>query len=338
MFFYIFPLFFIFLKSITKSNRNLETIIFYFLCLFITLMIGLRNEIGGDWNAYLEIYKNSRESPWLEFSSDPIYSLINKASPNIFYVNTICAIIGTIPTIFFLRSHKNFYLSFFICFTYFYSIVGMGYTRQFAAAGLFYLAIILNNKGKVKLSILASLLASGFHSSIILLIPIIYFERIKNLKSIIFIITLLVSLFLLFFEKINRFVLLYLTESDLNSSGALYRTTLHLIASFTLILTFKYLEFKNKNILKFYFLISISSFLLLITIPSTTFVDRFLVYLIPLQAIIIANLSESPYFKDKWIKFFARTTIASVYFLLFFIWLEKSSFRPYWIPYKSIFF
>src|SRR5690606_16949801 len=77
--------------------------------IFLTLFIGTRNEIGGDWFSYLLIYDEINSEGL--FNTDFSYYLINRAAEDtglgILGVNLFCAAIGTYTIIFFLSKFPN---------------------------------------------------------------------------------------------------------------------------------------------------------------------------------------------------------------------------------------
>jgi len=330
----------LFASNALLKNKYFNKYIQLLLMFLILIIIGFRYEIGGDWNEYLSFQDIISKRDWLDFYTDPIYQIINKISYNlgfgIYGINFICALLGIIPTYLFINKNKNCNLALFICFTYFFCIIGMGYTRQFAATGLFIAALLLKHKGNFLTSILFMLFSIGFHSSSLFLIPFYLWNGTMNKKTLIYISSTFLLFFTIYFENVERIITDFIIINKTSSSGSLYRTILHLLASISFFLTRKNVNYAPEYQFKAYSLIAILSFFFILISPNSSAIDRILVYFFPFQAVALANFKENLFFKKPIHKNIIEILFILFFAILFFTWLNYSKFKNYWVPYKSI--
>lgn len=315
-----------------KINISLLTFI------FLTLFIGTRYEIGGDWFNYLSMYDEINNEGL--FNTDFSYYLINRAAEytglGIRGVNLFCAAIGSYTILFFLSKFPNSNLAIAIAFTYLFLVVGMGYTRQYVATGLLciYLYHILNNNTKKALLFL--IIAISFHKTAIFFI--IFLIRKLNIRATVTIFIILAFFIFIFNEKINSLINLYLLNNGeiVSSLGALPRIFFHFIAAL-IILTYLKKKIANNNlnqVLTIYAYASISFFIIAIIKPDFTILDRLSIYFLPLQALTFSIFSYK--FSKNNIELLINNFIIYIpFFTAMLIWLFWGSWSHAWLPYKS---
>jgi len=109
--------------------------------LVLTLVIGLRHEVGGDWETYLENLDLVRDEPFSNISliRDPAYVLLNwvswKLGAVIYGVNLVCACIFSFGLVLFCRAQPRPWLALCLSIPYLVIVVAMGYTRQAVSIG-----------------------------------------------------------------------------------------------------------------------------------------------------------------------------------------------------------
>ena len=145
----------------------------------LTIVIGLRREVGGDWYKYLAIFERLQN---VDFEralqvSDPGYTILNMMAGffglGVWAVNLACAAIFTFGLLKLCRDQPNPVLAVVIGIPYLVIVVAMGYTRQGAALGFVMLALFYYFRGWIGRMALALALAAAFHKSAILVIPLI---------------------------------------------------------------------------------------------------------------------------------------------------------------------
>ena len=133
-------------EAIERRNRNLPGWIVAGVCL--TLIIGLRYEVGGDWFNYIRSLLMGQHLSLGEMLSrgDPGYRLFNWLSVSlgmgIYGVNLLCAIVFVTGLIVFCRSQPRSVLALVVAIPYMVMVLGMGYSRQGVALGLAMIGLV----------------------------------------------------------------------------------------------------------------------------------------------------------------------------------------------------
>ena len=161
------------LLSIKGRYWSIEWVSIFILLLFI---IGLRYEVGRDWNVYLsnlEVYR--LESVGMS-SRDFGYHVLNwlavKFDQEIVLVNFIAAIFFSYGLVIFCRNQALPSLSMLVAFPYLVSVVAMGYTRQSIVLGFFMLGLVALENGNYWRYIKLIIFATLFHISAVILLPL----------------------------------------------------------------------------------------------------------------------------------------------------------------------
>ena len=121
--------------------------------LLMTLVIGLRFHVGGDWYAYLRIYRyifETQDSFGSDLvylvAGDPGYLLLNwisaKLNGGIAGVNLLCGAIFSIGLSIFCRNLPRPFLALAVAMPYMVIVVSMGYSRQAVALGVTMIALV----------------------------------------------------------------------------------------------------------------------------------------------------------------------------------------------------
>ena len=137
LFFILSSSFIIFNNSVFLNKKPIKFLFYILLLIFI----GLRYQIGGDWDTYLEIYNYSDLNFLISshLKSDIGYNLIQIISKffnlGIYGVNLFCAIIFLISIHLICSLNREYWLWFMILLPYLIFIVATGYTRQSIAIG-----------------------------------------------------------------------------------------------------------------------------------------------------------------------------------------------------------
>jgi len=157
-----------------------------FLIVVLSLFIGLRHQVGGDWGAYLRHLDSQigRGISDVLAGGDPGYYLLNwlavHGGANIYAVNLVCGLIGAIGLVAFSRTQPRPLLAIAIATPYLVNIVMMGYTRQGAAIGLGMLGLAALVKARNRQFVFWVLAAITFHKSAIVLLPLAILGKRKN--------------------------------------------------------------------------------------------------------------------------------------------------------------
>ena len=147
-------------------------------CVVFTFAVGLRYQVGGDWEPYLDMYQGAVGRTLSDALSitDPGYALINwiAASLNmgIYAVNLTCAALFMSGVYCFCRRQPQPWLALMAALPYMIIVVAMGYTRQSVALGIELIALVALSEQRVKRYILLIACAGLFHKSAALLMPL----------------------------------------------------------------------------------------------------------------------------------------------------------------------
>ncbi len=331
---------------VKNKNPNLEYYCWIFAIFFLSIFIGLRYEIGGDWYKYNFLFNEFGQGSEghsfrdvIEFGL--IYVLINKIA---FYtgiqivgVNFICALIFMFALASFLDNSKNRWLALAVSFPIIIVVLGMGYTRQgLAFAFSLFLIKSLENK-KLFNSIIYFLLAIFSHKTAVfisLLFPLYFWFHKKYIYAIIFFsIPVLFGVFNFYHFK-HLFHFYVGSGQHMTAYGAIPRTFLILIVAL-FFLNFRK-SYKHMNDYQMFMYSSIS-YIILFTAPfsilTSIMADRLLLYMYSIKIAVVsfANL------KDKKINI-AIFIVISLYFIYFALWACFGNNAFSWIPYNFVLF
>lgn len=324
----------VFFNIKNKKLDNLLWIIHYF---FLLILIGLRNEIGGDWINYkIDFDRTSFFSTNIDLTFDVIKYLTKSIYNNYFLYNFLIAFIFLTPVYLLISKYELRWLIITAIFPICILLLGMGYLRQGIAfsMGLLFLSNVKNRNYLLAaifliLSILSHKL-SIIHLGVFILVFVLMFR-----KYLIFFILIVIALdiYFIFPEIIERNIYFYLGGGVYQFSlGALPRMAIILLACISIVYVFNRKKEDLKEEEKFFFQLSlILIFLFQLIFISSVFADRLFLYF---QVILIYFFSNLYIYKNyKKIYFFNFIIVISY----FFVWSIFGKFSSYWLPYKFAF-
>lgn len=307
----------------------------------MSVMIGLRYEIGADWNLYEDQISALNNSTFFQAfqQSDPGYGVLNWFGSfwgGLYLVNSICAIIFTWGLLSFCRSQPLPWVALVVAIPYLVIVVGMGYTRQSVAIGISMLALLSLANGRVFKFVGWIALAALFHKSAIILLPFAILASTKEkVWTILWVgITGTVLFVLLLQESVDSLIYGYF-ERRYESSGALVRIAMNALPASVFIL-FRRRFGLPQNEEKFWMWVSWSALGLGVALyfsPSSTAVDRVALYWIPLQLFVFARL---PVALDR----FLLNKNGWIFTVVFYsavvqsVWLFLANHSNAWLPYQ----
>jgi len=308
----------------------------------LTLMIGLRHEVGGDWGNYLPQVEGTAGQAFINVieTGDPAYSALNWLGGNffggIYFVNTVCAFLFAWGLISFCRAQPLPWLALVVAVPYLITVVAMGYTRQGVAIGLAMLALTTLMKGNVLRFVLWIAVAATFHKSAVILVPIAMFSGAKY--RWLTVVGVMVSAALLFVlilqESIDGLIVGYI-EAQYGSSGAGIRIAMNALPAAVFLLFRKRFGLRpSQTALWTWISLGALGFVVLLFVsPSSTAVDRVALYWIPLQLYVLSRLPDAlgRFGKRKtlWV-----VAVVSYSAAILFVWLFFSVYSYSWLPYQ----
>ena len=304
----------------------------------IVLMIGLRYEVGGDWESYEFIFSYAGYVPFQRAVSlgDPAYQTLNwivsRLGGEIVWVNLVCAIIFGWGLFRLARVQPYPWLAVLVAVPYMVIVASM-YTRQAAALGILMAGLsAIVRGGSLGRFVIYVVLAATFHRTAIAILPLVVLSRPTNrFINILGGVAALYALFDVFLaDSMEEFVSGYI-EREYSSQGAAIRVAMDVLAASVFLLKRKAYGFPQaEDRMWFYFaMASFAAVIFLLVSPSSTAVDRLSLYLMPLQVVV---LSRVPFVFTRG---YLGVTLVALYCLAVqFTWLNFASHAEYWLPYQ----
>jgi EpsG family len=321
------------------ENRPL-TPMFLAAGLVMAAFIGLRSQVGGDWNAYVQMFRRMQllDLGQALFLTDPGYTLLNwivgRVGGSLWLVNLIGGLIFCFGLGLFAREQPNPWLTALIAIPYLVIVVAMGYTRQGIAIGLIMLALSGRNRTAPARFIFFVALAATFHKSAIIVVPLLALTRKRSQLVTIgtIVLTVVIIYYLLVAGQTDRLLRNYVGQAY-SSSGAFIRVLMNLPPAMIFLLNqdkFKLSE-DTRRLWRNFALSALVALALLLTTPSSTAVDRISLYLIPLQMLVFGRLPYVASSKRDTNVLYLMVIIYSA--MIQYVWLTYADNREAWVPY-----
>ena len=310
--------------------------------LVLSVLIGLRFEVGGDWPNYVNQVFNARYATiaMVLKGDDPGYLLLNwigaQTDWDIYGVNLIGGAIFSIGLAVFCRSLPRPWLALAVAVPYLVIVVAMGYSRQGIALGLAMLGLVALGRGKARWFVFWVVLGATFHKSAVILLPIAALASTRNRywTALWVGVAALGAYMLLLEEAVDSLVTNYV-EAEYQSQGAMIRLLMNALPAAILLLWWRRFEFAKAEALlwRWFAIISLTLLGVFLVSPSSTAVDRVALYMLPLQLVVFAHLPDV----------FGRrgrrneVLVAAVLFYyaaVQFVWLNYATHAIAWLPYR----
>ncbi len=333
--------------SLLTPLRRLTGLTLLLVGSFLMLLIGLREQVGGDWGNYLPYVENAASLSFRQtlLETEPGYALLNwfgaRAGGGVHFVNTICGAIFSIGLVSFCRTQPRPWLALTLAFPYLVVVVAMGYTRQGVAIGLEMLALLALERDRLLPFLGWIALASTFHRTVLvlLILPAATLSGSLRFSQLIRLALLAGSAYGLYSAVIAPDIDYYVQgyiDAEYQSQGALIRVVLCLLPAL-LFLPFRHRFDLSPDSQRIWTLISalaMAAALGLATVASSTAVDRLALYLIPLQLQIGSRLPDTGLLgvdPGVWNKLLVLFSLA-----VLLVWLLFAGHSSYWLPYRNL--
>ena len=331
------------------QTRGQAQTLSFFVTTFWILIIGLRDHVGCDWAVYEAVYQQYGTVPigavdWSNgFVWDIGYLFLNVFSGSlnlgVHGVNIVCAAIvcygvHRIATLF-----DDPWLTWVIASPFFLSVVAMGTTRQSVAIGFLMIALAHLSSGSRTGFRLGLLLAPLFHKTAILLLPLMWVfllgsNRLRALGIAFLLVTFLLALTLVG----ARYQWSLASMGQAFSLGVAIKSSMNLLPALILILMTRPSTLKDEeSLLVWYILawtaVTVAFGALLFSQIAPTAVDRFGLYLIPLQfylwPLIVHKISDVLY------QTILKMGLCATYLGVTVIWFSYAEHKDCWVPYNN---
>jgi hypothetical protein len=309
----------------------------------LTLLIGFRYEVGGDWGNYFSYLDNVRGADLDEvlLMPDPGYQLLNWLSGefdwDIFGVNLFSGLIFSAGLTVFCRSLPRPWLALAVAVPYMVIVVAMGYSRQGIALGLAMLGLVALGKHATGRFVICVLLAATFHKTAVVLLPLAALAAARNrVQAIVWSGASLIVGYWLFLESSVETLYVNYVEAEYQSEGAMIRLAMNLLPALILLYFRKRFAFEaaERNLWFAFAAISIALFGVLFVSPSSTAVDRIALYLLPLQLAVFAQFPDLIDQKGSRDVMMPALGVVLYYGLVAFVWLNFATHATGWLPYR----
>ncbi len=358
MLLYFIPFSFIYILSIFENlkifNSLLSNKYFYILLsVFFIFFVGLRIDIGCDWNGYLNLYEKYSALSWgaiikNNFTSinnleDFGHLLITKISNNIYTLNLLYSIIFVVPLFFFCSTLKRKYFSLLISYPYYVIVVGMGPIRQAACISILMFSIILIARRGFYLHFILTIISLLIHQSSIIINTLILIpsstnlikNKLKNRYILIILLIFIITIFSLpSIINTTSYYFKFYGNIVPQAKGAIYIWFIHLIPTLIFLNNVSRFNFE-KALVKILILFCVLEFLLLpLIFFNSVIAYRLLLYLFPSSILITSYIPDLKLFGIKSSHF--QNIINGSSFLSLIIWLNFAFHASCWIPYKNL--
>lgn len=314
----------------------------------LTLFIGLRHEVGGDWMNYIPYLTRVEGLPLDEVFplADPGYQLLNwvfSASPwGVYGVNLVSAAIFSVGLVLFCRVQPRPWLALCLAIPYLVIVVAMGYTRQAVAIGLMMPGLLALERGRIFPFLLCMAVGATFHSTALVMLALVIPAVPAGSMSGLFIRLLLVLIVggalvqTLLAARLESFVLGYI-DAEFQSDGAAIRVLMSLLPGLVLLIwthRFGFTAQQKRLWLAMSFLAVVCAFALLLFPSNSTAVDRIALYAIPLQLVVGSRLPGTHLLGCS--RSLLVLLVLAFAAAIQFVWLNFAVHASDWLPYQNV--
>lgn len=312
--------------------------------LFYLILSLVRYEVGSDWYAYEGMYSTVAGEPLSgAFSvTDPLFSLLlwlaAQLDAGIYPVNAICSAILVVGVIRVAVMTREPWLALTASVPYLLIVVGFGYVRQAAAIGVLLMAIGSLDRRRPLRTLMLVLLASGFHSTAIVLFPIFGFAMAnRNKLAVLSLLSVSVMLFLVFAARqFQNFSELYF-EAQYSSSGALVRILMGFIPAVVLLLRWSAVDspYRVRMMWLGLALANVAALVALAITPSSTVIDRMALYFSAVQIFVFGEIMTLLGLSARHAPLI-RLLVIAVSVAVMLVWLNFATHAGDWVPYETV--
>lgn len=310
----------------------------------MTLMIGLRFHVGVDWANYQTIWRVAGTTGLAglqrAYGGDPafyglVWLLRNGGFP-FWTLDLVCAFVFTLGLFRYSRLQPNPWLAITIAIPYLVIVIAMSGLRQATALGFVFLSLTAYSQRRTLAFLGWIACAALFHASSIITLAFagLAFARNRFQAGVLIIVSLVFAYYVLgsTFGEYSRD---YLGGTGLNSSGTAYRLAMTVLAALLYFVLAKrlHLEPHDRMLWRNYSLFALASIPALAILPSSTAVDRLLLYLYPLQ---LGVLSHTPFAAADKVRDRVLITAAIILYLAatLFVFLNYAVNRSSYLPFQ----
>ena len=335
------------------SDQKKRNILTFIIGVSMFLVMGLRHyTVGSDIEHYLDVYNN--DNLWtasfinqFEFGYYGFLRVLKFIGiGNQGYIIIVSFIFSYSFSVFFKRYSSNILMSFYLYLTIGLFTVSMSAIRQSFAISIILFAVSLLLERKVVFYLIVVLIASTFHRSAIIMLPLVFLSNVKliNLKKGLVLYFIILSVLLIknyIFQFAipfipEKYMELYIIADNENQINVLLVVISLLIPLFMLFfwkLPIEKKENENKENALFFIMTLMGSLFTILGLINPM-VTRLTYYFIPGYIILIPNIINSLKIrKNRFILYLIISILSLVYFIISTIdgTLKIDNYKFFWI-------
>jgi hypothetical protein len=238
----------------------------------------------------------------------------------------------------FCRRQPNPWLAYLVAFPYLVVVVAMSGDRQSVALGFLFFALNAFERERLLRFVVLVMMGALFHGSVLLVLPICMLSYTRNNLQRVLLLTGAGVLGYYFFQTVFSVYVERYSSEKIQSTGVVYRLGMNALAATIFLIFQRRFEF-GEHLLKLWRNMSLATLALiplLLVFPSSTAVDRFLLYLFPLQFVVLSRVPKVLTASNQaagqlTFLVIGYAALVQVTFLVF------GTFASYYVPYRSIF-
>ncbi|RDE51178.1 MAG: EpsG family protein [Candidatus Accumulibacter meliphilus] len=309
--------------------------------LTLTLLIGYRYEVGGDWENYVDHLNAAYSMGFWEAVKrfDPAHGAMNWLTSymgwGVYGINLAYGAVFSLGLVAFCRQQPRPMLALAVAVPYLVVVGAMGYSRQGIAIGLEFFALLaLAERNTIKFVVFIAI-AALFHKTAVVLIPIAALASTeRKVWTAVWVgATAILMYYLYLADAANTLIEVYV-EAQYASQGGAIRVAMNAVPALLFLAnrTRFHLDRVELALWTWMSLIALAFVPIMVLSPSSTAVDRVALYFIPIQIYVFSRLSDVPLRGNH--KRVASTLVVLYYGVVLFVWLNYATHAPYWLPYR----
>jgi hypothetical protein len=322
------------------AGSRISTPLFWLCALLMAGMIGLRYEVGPDWDGYLYMFEGvSRQKLDTAFEhGDPAFFgllwLARALDLEIWAVNLVCAAIFTIGLMAFAKRQQNPWLTIAVAIPYLVIVIAMSATRQATAIGFILLGLAAFADKSLYRFMIWIFVGALFHASALLMLPIVGLSYTRNrFQSVVLLCLAAYPAYYLLAANFEIYIDRY-TNDNTESQGTVYRIMMSAVPAIIYMIASKKfsLETHEKTLWRNLAILALICVPLMFVFPSSTALDRVALYVIPLQLFVFGNLPAVIAIQKDYMAILLG--VIGYLALILFVYLNYSAHGKYYIPYQ----
>lgn len=318
--------------------------------IFITIIVGLRYDVGVDWGNYIAHYELAMDASLYDAvtTTDSAFGLLNWFASliglNVWLVNLVCAGILAAGLLQLARRTPHPWVALTISIPQIVIVVGMGYTRQSAAIGCICLALVAMDERRLVRFLVFVFAAALFHRTAIIMLFLGLLgtdmrrlgvgKAVKSILRWLLVVAMGGIGYLLFLSETRENLAETYISSRMISDGTYPRVMMNITAAVAYLLLIRPRQPPGSFFRTFwtsYARTAIPFVVAIIMLPPLTAIDRLALYWMPLQIYACGHLPAAV--TGSGLKGVAGVGILVTYGVTQYVWFTYANYSWAWKPY-----